>query len=397
MKTLGSFSASPNIQPNKLKERLSHKRPAVGLGATIIVIVVIMVAVVAVFEYFPPSSQSVIPLPGQGTASSSVNSGNVAGKIQFVITNPLSGAAATPTTFKVYPAAGSVIGGQTYGGLTASETITISGGTGTSALIYPPGTVLNVYELLSSSQTMYWKVIAPGVTSAQQGYGTAAQVAMPEPVLPTITIQVTDNKGNAYTGGTSIANFTAVGHCTTNNFCLGETSIGFTVNVIDTVANTGYISSYDPINSQNWCAALQVKESGTNVNLVSITGFPTTYGAFTVGTIRYWQGALPDGLDVKNGLSNIIQQNYFGNPTCAQYSTATGSLSTQLQGQTNVGGTATQTFTINEGSFGTHGNTATETLQVYTYYDLGYAAQNAGNGGVTAATLGSSFALKLGA
>ena len=64
--------------------------------------------------------------------------------------------------------------------------------------------------------------------------------------------------------------------------------------------------------------------------------------------------------------------------------------------KTNVGGTVTQQFTITKGSFAT-GDAATYTIQVYMYYDPGYAFSNSGNGGATVATLGSAFSLKLAA
>lgn len=360
---------------------------------TAIVLVVIVLAVVMIFAYFPPQKQATVQTT---TTAQGVTPGNVAGLIAFVVSNPLSGTSASPTTFRIYPASGSVVGGQTYGGKVPSESVTISSGTGTTAQSYTPGITLYILGELSGSQNIMWKVTAPGVTTLQAAYGTAAQVSLALPAAPTLSLSITDDKGNVYKSGSSI-NFTdsdTDSDCAADSspagFCVGETSVTLTLTITNIVANTGYISSYDPINAQDWCSALVATEGGTDVNKIGVSGFPSTYGAFNVGTIRNWQTTLPDGFSPT--AINPILPNNFADTACSTYSTATGGLSTQTQGSTNVGGTVIQKFVIKQNSLGV-GDSLTLSFQPWLYYDPVYSATNSGNGGATAATSGSPFVL----
>ncbi|MDE2040542.1 MAG: hypothetical protein KGJ45_11090 [Elusimicrobia bacterium] len=381
--------------------KTSNDHRAISAVGVVIVLLLIIVAGAAIYYAIPPGT-AVGPVTIKTTTTGTgpaTNPNNVPGKIQFIINNPFSGATATPTTFKIYPASGSVVGGQTFGGKTPSETVSISSGSGTTADMYAPGTVLNVYEVLSGSETMYWQEVAPGVTPAMQAQGTAAQMNLGDPATPTVKITVVDDHGNSYVSGTSIANFTSSGHCTSNNFCLGETSITFTVTITTTSANSGYFSTFDPINNQNWCAAVQMKENGTDPNIIGVSGFPNSYGAFTVGSTRYWQETIPDGASTST--SNLITGGAFESAaepnTCSQYTNASGGISTQTQGGQIVGGSVTYKFTATQGSLA-HGNVLVLTPSVYQSYDPVYAAQNSGSGGATVAQLANAyFHLKIGA
>lgn len=372
-----------------------HSRKGISAAFAVIVVILILVISASAYLYYPPTKQQAVTVTTHD--STQPPPGNVAGKIQFVITNVLTGATSTPTTFKVYPAAGSTVAGVTYGGKTPSETVTISSGTGTTGDVYAPGTVLNIYGVLSGAATMYWQITAPGVTQTQQAYGTAAQLGLSMITTPTLSMSVTDDKGNVYATGKAM-NFTNTDNdgdsCATDfvssGYCVGETSVSLTMTITNTAANTGFLSSYDPLNNQNWCSAMVVTESGTDANEISVSGFPSTYGSYTTGTTRHWMTTLPDGFQAS--AYNPIAANTFVNPTCAAYTTATGGLSVETQGSTNVGGSVVIHFTVTQNGQDV-GDTQTLSFQPWLYFDLATAFSNGGNGGATAAVLGSPYTL----
>jgi hypothetical protein len=373
-----------------------QKHRAISAAAAGLIIVLILVVAASAYVWYPPQ-QSVKTQTVSQTGTYTAPAGNVAGKIQFVITNILTGATASPSSFKIYPAAGSTVAGVTYGGKTASETVAISSGTGTTGDVYAPGTLLNVYGLLSGSATTWWQVTAPGVTQAQAGYGTAAQLGLAMVTTPTYSMSVTDDKGNVYATGKAI-NFTNTDNdadtCAIDfaslGYCVGETSVSLTMTITNTAANTGFLSSYDPLNNQNWCQAMVITESGTDANEISVSGFPSAYGSYTTGTVRHWMTALPDGYQAS--AYNPIAPNTFADQSCAAYSTATGGISVQTQGSQNVGGSVVIHFTITQNGQDV-GDTQTLSFQPWLYFDLANAFNNGGNGGATAATSGSPYTL----
>lgn len=379
----------------------THSRRAVGLASVLAVVLIIALGAAVIYEVVPGVRTSVGGMAANITNTNTNTStgtgtlaGLVAGKIQFNVQDPLAGAAGTTQAITVYPAAGTVIGGVTYSGGTASDTLTASSGSATTTQFYPPGATLYVKVSLTNYETEYLKVTSPGVTPAMQAQGTAAPVTLVEPKLPTIVMTLTDDKGNTYASNGNKINFTSSGTCTSGDNCLGENSITLTLTITNTAANTGYISTHDPLNNVNWCTLAQAVEGGTSVNKMTVSGFPTSYGAFTVGSTRYWQTTIPDGMATSG---NTIQSNYFNNPACGGSATiATGGLSTQTVGTTHVGGTTSFSFVIGKGSLA-HGNTLTLTVNLYSYGDPAYAAQNSGTPSPSDVALGSSFIINIAA
>jgi hypothetical protein len=385
------------IPERRANELQAYPRRGLSAASAVVILVVILVLAASAFIYFPPQQALKFPTSTQTTAS--VPSGNVAGKIQFNLQDILSGAAVGSATMKIYPAAGSVVGGVTYGGATSSEAPTVSSaGIATTNLMYAPGTVLNIYLSATNYALQYAQVVAPGVTPAMQAQGTPASLTIYMVSTPTITLSLTDDKGNVYTSNGNKINFTKSGTCTSGNNCLGESTISLTLTVSNTASNTGFMSSYDPINKQSWCAAIQVKEGGTYTNVIGVSGFPSTYGAFTVGSTRYWQTTVPDGINPASTSGTVISPNAFVSSAtdCAASSVASGSLSRQTTGTTSQGGSVSLTFQIKQNSL-SHGQTLTLTVLTYLYYDPVYAAQNSGTGGATAVPLGSSFIINIAA
>lgn len=374
MKTI-SESKSP-----KIPQLLAHnKRTAIGLGGTIVALVILVLAVVVVFTYYPPAKQTVEKLTSS-QSSTGAPSGNVPGQIKFTVMNQLAGSAVGSTAYVIYPAAGSVIGGQTYNGGTSSEGGTATSGVFTTALAYAPGTSLLVKLTLSTYNTEYWQVTAPGVTTQAQANGQAALVVIPQLLNPTIAMSITNDKGGSLSTAGAV-NFTT----------LGETSVKLTVTITSTVANTGYLSTADPLNHVNWCAMQQAVESGSYTNQITVSGFPSSAGSFSVGSVRYWQTTLPDGYTVGSGIS----PNAFNNAACGgSYTIAQGGLSTQTVGITSLGGSTTYSFTIGKGSLA-HGHADVLTFQAYMDADPVYATQNSGIASPSSATLGSAFVLNV--
>ena len=408
MKTLSdNRESSPTILQGKhspITER--QRRGIASLAVVVISLVVVVGAVTVIFVEFPPKAGTtvVVPIGGQTTSTGtgvtpSSCSGMSAGKIALNFGDLLVGGSTSPTTVKIIPDAGAVVGGVSYSGKTASESVTISSGTGTTTNQYPCGTGLSVYTVLSGSQNAYWHITAPGATQAQIQGGQWPAINLFTIASPTLLITVTDDKGNSYTSGTTVANFTNSGHCTTNNKCLGESSITFTVTITNTASNSGYMSSYDPTFNQNWCSAILMKENGSNPDIIGVSGFPANYGTITVGSTRYWQATLPDGISI--GAQNVITSNSFAamgfTTTCSQYSMGQGGLSTQKQAGSNVGGSVTLKITVTQGSL-VHGNTLVLTPSIFEYYDPVYAFSNSASGGTNAVQFTSAyFHLKLAA
>ncbi|HEV2120569.1 MAG TPA: hypothetical protein VGS11_10785 [Candidatus Bathyarchaeia archaeon] len=396
--------SSPNSIFTGRHSPIVHKRRAISLGAVVLGLVIVVAAVAVIFIELPPPKQVTINLPGGSTTSSTTGvaaacTGLSASVITLNFADGLAGGSSTPTTVKIVPDAGVVVGGQPASGKTALETVTISSGTGNTANQYPCGAGLSVYEVLSGSETMYWHTIAPGATPSQiQGKNFPALNLLTF-AAPTLKFLVLDDAGNSYTSGTSIANFSAKTGNTANNFWLNEATITFTVTITNTVANSGFASSYDPINLQNWCSGLLMKENGTTTNTVGVTGFPTSGGALTVGSTRYWQATIPDGFS--SGVANPILSGSFANTgfttNCASYSAGSGGLSSQKQAGSNTGGVWTFKFSVSKGSMA-HGNTLVLTPSAFEYYDPAYALSNSASGGTTAAQYASAFFhLKIGA
>ena len=206
----------------KYLDKTNSRRKAISNIGALGVVVILVVGLFG-FAYFyigPPSPGSTL----KSSSSSTIAAGNVAGKIQFTILNPTSGAALTPTTFTIYPGAGVTVGGVTYTGQTPSESPTPASGVATTAQFYPPGAQLTIKMALSGSITENWVVIAPGVTQGQQAQGTAAALTLPMMQAPTIVVSLTDGAGNTYASAGNKINFTKSGTCTGGDNCLGTST-----------------------------------------------------------------------------------------------------------------------------------------------------------------------------
>jgi hypothetical protein len=369
----------------------THRRGISGAAALIIVVAIIAIGFGA-YIYFPPGS---VNQTTTGNGGGNV-AGNQAGKIAFQVEDMLAGTGNNAPTMNIFPAAGSVVGGQTYTGTQISESPTVgSTGSATTALFYSQGTVLFVKLSLSNYETEYWKVVAPGATSSQVQGGQWPTVVIPELHLPTITISLTDGSGNTYASAGNKINFTSSGHCTTGDNCLGVSSTTLSIAITNTAANTGYISNYDILNNVNWCAAATFQEgTSNNPNLASYSGMPV---GFTVGSTRYYGTYLNGGFQsVPAGSSFQGMAGAQGNTACSSSNISQGGLTGQTVGTTVSGGSVSFKFTAGVGGL-THGQYVTDSLKIWEYGDLGYATANSGVMSPSAVQLGSTFTFILAA
>jgi hypothetical protein len=295
----------------------------------------IVVIAIILWYYLP----AFLPKPAQVVTTSSPVSNLVSATkpIKFFVQDVLKGQAVASASVKVYQ------GTQLVESLTSDST-----GMATTGGMYSSGTVLNVL-VVSSNSKQWFKITVPQMSPADAQSLTVNQVVIPFWSLGSFTIKVTDQFGNTYSSGGAV-NFTT----------LGVSSVSITVTIYNTVDNTGYKSSFDPINNVNWYAVLSTSTGGS---AVAVSGLGSSVMR---GTTTYYLTQVSD-----DGLTR------------------------QLVGQTYTKtGVTSVTFTVNKGSLA-HGSSQTFTLALYAYFDPQYFATN-GIGSPDALQL-TSFALNFAA
>lgn len=350
---------------------LLHKSRALSGPAAAVIIVAIIAIGTGSWLYL---SGNTIGSHSSTSSSSTAPASNVAGKITFNVYDLLSGNQANAPVVTVYPTAGMVLNGRTFSGAQVSDNITgSSSGVATTGLQYPPNMKLNVKVTLANYVTEWFDgVVSQGVTPAAQAQGTASQQLLYITKGGTYAITVTDDQGNSYTSNTSIGNFTNSGHCTTNNFCLGESTIRFTVTVRNTGTNTGFATSTNALTGNQWQDVLLFSTNGSSVQ---ITQTPSVVR----GTSTYYPVAIPDGVNSAGQAdgSGVSQQTVNGVTT---------------------GGSWVAYLSVSKGTLAA-GSTQTINIQQYLYGAIAYFTQNNGSWNTQATTTGaaSEFYLKVGA
>ena len=257
--------------------------------------------------------------------------------IKFALSDPLAGAAIASANVYIY--------GPDK--VLKESLVTASDGTVTSALPYQSDSVIYVKVAKTGYVTRWFTVTVPKMTPADAQSLTSNFVPLQTYNLGTYTIKVTDQFGNSYTSGGSL-NFTA----------LGATTVSVTITIYNTEDNSGYVSSYDYLNSINLNAVLLASTPGSSV---TVTGAGSSVMR---GTTTYWISVLSD-----DGLTRQLVGNQYVKP-----------------GVTSV------TITFGKGSL-TAGGSQAFTFTVYGYFDQNYFATN-GIGGPDAVSL-ATFSLTL--
>jgi len=148
--------------------------------------------------------------------------------IKFALSDPLAGAAIASANVYIY--------GPDK--VLKESLVTASDGTVTSALPYQSDSVIYVKVAKAGYVTRWFTVTVPKMNPADAQSLTSNFVPLQTYSLGTYTIKITDQFGNSYTSGGSL-NFTA----------LGATTVSVTITIYNTRDNSGYVSSYDYLNS----------------------------------------------------------------------------------------------------------------------------------------------------
>ena len=202
-----------------------------------------------------------INIPGLDIETGELPTGkkNVNRVIQFYVADIWGGAAVQSATVKVYD------------GITLKESLTTSStagseGTVSTGTAYTSGDVLNIMVLKSNSKKWY-SVTVPQMTEVDASAVSYNPYTLDFFDIDTsVTLKVQDGLGNSYSTTDSL-NFTT----------LGVNQVTLTVSGFVSADGKGYASSYDPLNSINWYGVSYGKLSGTGYELMSLTGWSTSY------------------------------------------------------------------------------------------------------------------------
>lgn len=256
--------------------------------------------------------------------------------IQFAVMDPLAGSKVVSATVKIYD------------GITLVETLTTDDTTGlvTTSMPYPSGKVLNVQVSKTLYCTRWETVTVPKMNPDDAQSLTTNYVQLTTYTLGTYAITVQNSAGTAYTTGDAI-----------NMTNYASTPLQLTVTLRNSVDNTGYISSYDPINMVNLKPALLTSSSTSYMTIQNAGSYVPR------GTVSNWVLVPTDTGLTKELVGSIYKQ----------------------QGQQAF------TITLYKGTLTSSAN-QTVTFDLYKYFDLAHYTQQ-GIGGPDAATAASQFSL----
>ena len=260
--------------------------------------------------------------------------------IKFVVKDKWAGTPATSATLKIYK------------GTDLQESLTTDGTTGivNSGSAYTSGDKLNI--LLIKSDSKLWQVIeVPKMAKSDVEAVSVNPVGLDFFTLDTsMTLKVVDGLGNAYSTTDSL-NFTA----------LGVTQTTLTVSGYISADNLGFKSCVDPLNGINWNVVTYGKLSGTNYELITLTGWDKSYPK---GLAIYGAEKIPD-----LGVTKYKSGNDYIHP-----------------------GTFSFTLTLNQAGYS--GDAADLDIDVVAYSDPNYH-ESYGSYGPDYVAMASSFKLNL--
>ncbi|MEN3049756.1 MAG: hypothetical protein ABC585_05695 [Candidatus Methanosuratincola petrocarbonis] len=216
--------------------------------------------------------------------------------------------------------------------------ITGATGTATSAVPYASGTKIIFAKSAAGYVTEYSSKPVPSMSKMDAESLSSVLIAETMTRTPNVVITVTDRNGNTISSGSSFN-------------MSGLTSAQFTVNVINTLDNSGWKTSYDPINKVNLgMAAVAVPEKD-----VVLTGSGTLVNR---GAVSHLVTPIPDAQITKTVVGSQVS-----------------------------GGSYSYTFTVNRGTLAS-GTDANVSINVLGYFDQSYYS-SFGIGGPLVETLAS--------
>jgi len=237
--------------------------------------------------------------------------------LKISVIDPIAGQALASATVQIYDANGNLM-----------ETLTTdSSGQATTAMSYKSGSI--IYAYVESGNTKLWqKITVPYMSQYDAQASSVNPVTIQAFTLGTYVIKVMDQFGNVYSSGGTL-NFTT----------LGTNTVSLTIQIYNTQDNTGYKSSYDPLNKVHWDAVARLY--ATNPDFV-VSGLTNSVDR---GTTTYWLQQVPD--------QSLTRQ--------------------KVGDQYTSTGVYTFTVTINKGGLS---STQTLNIDLMGYFDPNYFAQN---------------------
>lgn len=203
--------------------------------------------------------------------------------VKFSVTDKFAGNASSGTLY-------------VYDGVTQKDSGALSSGTKTTQYSYASGKELNV-KVINSNSKQWFKVTVPKMLESDKEAITTNPIPLEFFTVATITDGMIDNGGTTYSDGATY-NKTATGNTRT-----------FTYNMYVGTDNTGFISSYDPINKLNWQAVVYAVFSGANYEHITVTGFD---GGYEKGSSYYCYKILADNEITKHKVGNKYVAGYEG-------------------------------------------------------------------------------------
>lgn len=270
--------------------------------------------------------------PAVPTALVSVNK-----PVQFSVMDEIAGSALGAMTINVYD------GTQLLESLTTAET-----GLVTSSQPYASGRLLNVQIVGNTTHCYKWTVVTvPEMSAADAQSLTTNYVLLNGRTLGTFAIRIFNDSNGTSLTTTGVVNMSGY----------SSTPLQLTVTLANSVDNTGYVSSYDPLNR-------------INLDAVVLTSSATSYMTIQNAGVYAPRGTVSNWLKVQN--DDLITKHLVG-------------------GVYLKPGSQSYTVTIYSGSLpdGASGANQTVTFNLYKNFDTTYFAAQ-GIGGPNAAAIGSA-------
>lgn len=203
--------------------------------------------------------------------------------LKIAVIDKWQGSAVASATIKIYK------------GQTLMETLTTdASGLATTALSYKSGEQL--YLHISKGSAEVWvPLTVPYMSESDAQSLTVNPVNVEFYTLGSFSIQVMDGDGNSYTTGGTL-NFTA----------LGKNVVTLTITIYNTLDNSGFMESYNPVLGEKRAAYLIAEFSGTGYDVLGITGFQ--YSKETASKRVFFNHIVDDEL-VKYKVGNTYQKD----------------------------------------------------------------------------------------
>jgi len=211
------------------------------------------------------------PAPTTGEQQITPEQVSVNKQLQIAVIDTWAGGASSGTIY-VYDSDGK----------TQLEYGSLSSGKYTTSLTYQSGRTLWL-KIVNGNSKLWKQITVPYMSPADAESLTYNPVEIKFFTICTLTDTFQDSFGNSYSDGGSW-NKTSGGNP-------GASIVSATYSWYVSNDNTGYLSSYDPINDINWKAVLYVKVFGTGYENVILKGFD---GAIEKGTAMWYWKVLDD-------------------------------------------------------------------------------------------------------